>query len=166
MLQVATRLLGLASVVWLVAGQPGRAGTIRHDRDDLLYTDLAALAEFEPVGMLKNNGELGLYSGTLVKPQWVLTAAHAVTNPTPTTGTFDVGGSQYTADQWIAHPQWTGVLGRGVDLALIHLTAPVSGITPATLYTGSAEFNKAATIVGFGLTGTGLTGSTPDSDGT
>jgi hypothetical protein len=60
---------------------------------------------------------------------------------------------------------WTGILGRGVDLALIHLETPVSGITPATLYTGSAEFNKAATIVGFGLSGTGLTGSIPDTMG-
>jgi hypothetical protein len=166
MLRVAVRLLGLASVVWLVAGQSGWAGTIRHDRDDLLYTDLAALAEYDPVGIVRNNGETGLFSGTLVKPQWVLTAAHSVTNPAPTSSTFDVGGIQYTADQWIAHPLWTGVLGRGVDLALIHLTTPVSGITPATLYTGSTEFDQAATIVGFGVTGTGLTGSIPDSNGT
>jgi hypothetical protein len=57
------------------------------------------------------------------------------------------------------------VLGRGVDLALVHLQTPVSGVTPATLYTGGAEFEKPATIVGFGMTGTGLTGSLPDSGG-
>jgi hypothetical protein len=166
MLRVAVRALGLACMVLLGAVQTGLAGTIRHDRQDQLYTDLASLVEYQPVGMLRNTGDAGLFSGVLIKPQWVLTAAHSVSNPTPTGGTFEVGGVQYTADQWIAHPLWTGLLGRGVDLALVHLQTPVSDITPATLYTGGAEFDKAATIVGFGLTGTGLTGSIPDSSGT
>ena len=165
MLRVAMRALGVAGVVLLGAAQSGLAGTIRHDRDDLFYTDLAGLAEYQSVGILRNTGDEGLFSGVLVKPQWVLTAAHSVTNPAPTGGTFEVGGVQYVADQWIGHPLWAGILGRGVDLALVHLETPVSGITPATLYTGAAEFDKPATIVGFGMSGTGLTGSLPDSAG-
>jgi hypothetical protein len=40
----------------------------------------------------------------------------------------------------------------------VHLSASVTAIPPATFYTGSGEVGQTGTFVGFGLTGTGLTG--------
>ena len=145
--------------------EPGHGGTIRHDRDDFQYTDLALLPEFDSVGALIIDGEPGFASGTLIKPQWVLTSAHAV-SPSPETVAFELGLNQYEAAEWIIHPAWTGVFGRGIDVALIRLQTPVPDITPAPLFTGNLEVGETATMVGFGETGTGLTGAIEFSEGT
>src|SRR5688572_29597869 len=74
---ITVRALGLTGVVLLLCmPQSSIGGTIRHDREDLLYTDLAALPDFQSVGKLQSNDEIDVYSGTLIAPQWVLTAAH------------------------------------------------------------------------------------------
>ena len=46
----------------------------------------------------------------------------------------------------------------GNDLGLLKLSAPIGTVAPAQLYAGSAELNSTLTIVGYGKTGTGLTG--------
>jgi hypothetical protein len=61
--------------------------------------------------------------------------------------------------QLIGNPGWNSSNpSGGYDFGLVHLSSPVVGITPATLYTGSSDLGQIGTFVGFGLTGTGLTG--------
>jgi secreted trypsin-like serine protease len=70
--------------------------------------------------------------------------------------------SQYAASNWYTHPGWgatSGSLYAGYDIALVRLSTPVTGFTPAAL-APSSEYVEEGTIVGFGTTGTGLTGST------
>jgi hypothetical protein len=135
--------------------------TIRDDEPDSSYLALAASPEYAPVGLFVNSwGYTGC--GTLIAPDWVLTAAHVLT--AATSGTFTINGNSYTSDGLISNPNWnSGNVFGGYDFGLVHLSSPVVGVTPATLYTGSADLGQngtflTGTYVGYGYTGTGLTG--------
>ena len=155
---------GLHFAAWLVAAGccpwHASAGTIRDDRDPQLYLDLAAQPQYASVGRIDStttNGEL-IGSGTLIAPQFVLTAGHMVDNLSSLQ--FSLGGTNYTATHWIANPNWNGDLTAGYDLAVVELNTAVTGVAAAARYTGSSELNSVGTFVGFGRTGTGLTGAT------
>ena len=140
------------------------ASTVRHDRNQSDY--LSAGDFFTSVGRVDGFGtdpKTGqsfnyIASGTLIAPDWVLTAAHVV--DIAQTLSFTVNGTLYTADSWAANPNWTGDLTAGYDLGLFHLTAAPPDITPAKIYTGATELNRIGTFVGYGKTGTGVTGAT------
>jgi hypothetical protein len=121
---------------------------------DTLYTEHAKL--FPMVG------KLGTGAGTLIAPNWVLTAAH-VPN-----GNFTLGGVTYAAEQVYRHPQFLlngSNLNYGFDIALVRLSTPVVGIAPAKIYTGSFELGAVISMAGYGATGVGSTGS-PANPGT
>ena len=94
-------------------------------------------------------------SGVLISPNWVLTAAHMFLS---NGAAFTVGGTTYTSDAVYADPGWNGNAFDSYNIGLIHLSTPVTGITPATIYTGSSEYDAVGTSVGYGMKGTGLTG--------
>jgi hypothetical protein len=133
------------------------AGTIRADRLDSQYVSLGR--QYPSVGRFTGATDTFGFvaSGTLIAPDWVLTAAHVVDHTRSLT--FNIGGASYTAASWLANPRWNGDLFAGYDIGLVHLTQPVTGIQPALLYTGSAELGKVGTAVGYGMTGTGLSGA-------
>ncbi len=151
--------------VFLAALCAAHAGTIRHDRNDSLYTDLANDAEFEGVGRVFASGSVG--SGVVVAQNWVLTAAHVTEDRTYSEVEFWLDGETYGAAQLIEHPSyWTLPTGAPTyDLTLIRLRTPCT-VDPAVLYTGTQDMGKQATYVGYGLTGTGLTGSISGTGGT
>ena len=129
--------------------------TIRDDQPDSGYLDLAKVLDYAPVGTFVNSwGFTG--SGTLIAPDWVLTGAHNLV--AASSGTFTINGMAYTSTELIRNPGWNGSALNGYDFGLVHLSTLVTGVAPATLYNGSSEFGQLATFVGFGLTGTGLTG--------
>lgn len=147
-------------MVWFVGcGVAVQAGTIRSDRSDALYQDLAATSSYASVGQFigTTSGSSFAASGTLIAPNWILTAAHVVDGATSLT--FNIGGNSYSASQWAYHSKWTGDLAAGYDIALVKLSA-TPGIAPATRYAGSNELGAVGTSVGYGMTGTGLTGAT------
>jgi len=121
---------------------------IRHDRDDGAYRKLA---EGYPMVC-----RIGAGMGTLVEPEWVLTAAH-VAEQVVAGGEVRCGDRTVEVDKAFLHPDYA-VEGRHRDLALIRLAEPVRGIPTARLYGEGDELGQTVVLVGDGRTGTGLTG--------
>lgn len=127
---------------------------IRHDIDDKKY--LASSSDFPPLATLYNIGA----HGTLIAPQWVITAGHTVfcTGPGDKIKIgerlFEVE-SRYTHGDYQAH-WWSD----SYDIALLKLVTPVEGVTPAKLYTGRDELDQDVWFIGEGGTGNGETGQT------
>jgi hypothetical protein len=153
-------LLAAATAVLFAVGlHPATAGTRRHDVDDSEYTSLAAQEDYEAVGSLSAPDTFA--SGVLVGRSYVLTAAHVGEDVGTMVFTLPSGG--YVRAWKVIHPNWTGDVGDGGDLALIRLSTLVLDEQPAALYTGGSELGQTGVVVGFGKTGTGLTGATEPS---
>ena len=127
-------------------------------QSDSLYRALGSNSTYESVGRFTGTTATSgfLASGTLIAPDWVLTAAHVVADAE--TLNFSIGGQIYQVDRTITYPAWNGNLWSGYDIGLVHLNKRVDNVKPAQLYTGSAELHQADTVVGYGKTGTGLSG--------
>lgn len=146
-------LLAVAAIGFV----PEAYGIVR--RDDKPETDYLLLAEqFPSVGQLSNNGSIR-GSGVLIHQEWVLTAAHVSGNEL----TFD--GTLYTIAEFIRHPDWDGNASNGDDIALVRLNTAVSGVTPSSWFTGTDQTGVDGISVGFGRTGTGLTGEIAGTHG-
>lgn len=148
---------------------------IRADRDLADYEDLAVgrsgLPDFGPVVALSYSLDGSaerdfVATGTLVAPEWVLTAGHnffdAATDPSPApaSGILVLMGNDPNAPvrtvavrQVILHPAWAANrqdLADGADLCLLRLAEPID-IPPANLYTADDEaLGTTAYFCGFG----------------
>lgn len=140
-------------VLVLFFALPLHAIIMRHDREPARYAALGA--NFPAVGMLGDQ-----VTCTLIAPRWALSAAHTIEDWfNPMRAPFvRFASKRYDVDKVILHPQRVrGSVDSDYDVVLLHLTAPVEGITPVLLYDKSDEPDKIATIVGYGETGLGNT---------
>ena len=162
----------------LVQTSPG--GVRRHDVADSEFLNLAASALYESVGRFSYSvgGSSYLASGILISPDWVLTAGHVtggnnylgggISNMTFSLTTGN-GVLSYAAAEWMTHPGWAasqGNLFSGTDLGLVRLSRSVTAVQAATLYLQDTLQIQPGTIVGYGATGTGLTGFQAGTAGT
>jgi len=154
----------------LAVALPAGAIVIRHDVDDSKYR--AAAAEFPALVDLPGEGH-----GVLIDPQWVLTAAHAVTWQAEIRQVV-LNGKARAVEKVVVHSGYRKLpqdlideaiktkdatrivdfLAAQDDIALVKLAAPASDVTPALLFAGSTELGQTVELIGKGATGTGMTG--------
>ena len=108
--------------------------------------------------------------GSLVREDWVITAAHCVEGTNSNSiqvkiGLHNVNGtsgaiSRYV-DQVIVHPQYSG-WSLDNDYAILHLTQPVTNFEPIQLITDNSHDNEPvmSTVMGWGATSSGGWSST------
>ncbi len=146
----------LALVVATLATDLGASAIIRRDdRDDARYLELGA--KYPAVT------KLGGGAATLIEPQWLITAGHVVAGLTPFDRTVEFNGTTYAIDAVATHPEWRpkGRL-KSLDLALVKLSQPVSGVNPVGVHEKHDEAGQAVVFVGAGTYGDGLTGPQGD----
>jgi hypothetical protein len=161
-------LIGLAAAAVLCAPRPAAAIYIRHDVAVSNFQALAADPVYAATGYLRSaTGEF--CTGTLVAPTIVLSAAHCfVYSGGPKAGTValpsevmfgvgdDIAPFESNAVDLELNPNYDiANFGPEFDMALLTLSAPIPGVTPAMIWAGD-PLGLLATIVGYGERGTGI----------
>lgn len=144
----------VASLVLLFAAST-HAIVIRHDRDDARYRQLGA----DHPAVFRVGGAMG----TLIAPQWIITAGHVAKNLSPFARTIKIGDAEYNVVGREFHPAWKGRASEtSIDIALLQLDRPVPDVKPVPPYPNEDEVGKSVLFVGCGMTGTGESGPTLD----
>jgi hypothetical protein len=158
-----------AAFLLLLIAFGANAVVVRDDVPDLRYR--MAIAEFPALADLPGEGH-----GVLIAPQWVVTAAHAVSWQ-HSVDVVVVGGTPRAVDRVVIHPgyrkapqalidsalesgEWEAFfdfIAASDDIALIRLSQPVRDVEPARIHEGPAR-GKTVRIMGRGATGTGSRG--------
>ena len=130
----------LAAISTLVVGQTAHAIVYRDDESDATAKGLANQNQFGGAGLVLDQTKSFSGTGTLILPDWVLTAKHVVTD--------DGGNNQYTT------AYYDGIAGTvyndpNSDTTLIHLSQSVSGPTIAPGFLGN-EPGHLVWLVGLG----------------
>jgi hypothetical protein len=136
---------------------------VRHDRDERQFLALAGRFPATAVIRSADPAQHLRGTGTLIAPQWVLTAAH-VAAYTSVGDLAEVSGTIASIDTVVLHPDWHRNADLKSDIALFHLKFPVTRVAPANLYLDTDEVGMLVTFVGPGNIGTGLTGDTGKED--
>lgn len=170
MFTFVTRLFAASFMALLALAPAASAIVIRDDVPDAEYA--ADTAELPALVDLPHEGH-----GVLIAPQWVVTAAHAVSWQSNGVTEVRINGVVRRVERIVIHPGYTpmpqelitqalagnrapGVahLSSSDDIALIRLAKPVADVSPAILHRNGAEIGLTAKIIGRGATGVGSTG--------
>lgn len=161
------RLLFLALLIMSFSAS---AIVIRDDVDDSQYRVPAS--EFPALVDMPGEGH-----GVLIAPQWVVTAAHAITWQSEI-GQVTINGTSRDVERLVVHPgyvkppqelldqalatwEWTlfrVLLSSSDDIALLKLAQPVTDVSAVAINKSDDEFGQIIKIAGKGAAGNGVTG--------
>jgi len=145
---------------------------IRHDKNDSEYVKQEA--DFPAVFPLHDNGKLKNCVGTMIAPQWAITAAHC-TILLESGSKFVIAGN-HAAVSSIHMPSEYGymkairnskgdiidiedkVKDHSFDIALIKLDNPIKNANTLPLLTSAVKVNQIIEVMGWGDFGNGKTG--------
>ncbi|WP_410662231.1 S1 family peptidase [Amycolatopsis sp. lyj-84] len=112
-----------------------------------------ASGDFPWIASLQVNGSHGC-GGSLIAPQWVVTAAHCIPQQALRlrigSKTWQSGGVLTSASRMIKHPNYSGQAGP-YDIALVRLAQPVQN-TPIRIAGSSPAAGTDVTLYGWGQT--------------
>lgn len=141
----------LLPVLFLIASvAPAGAVIIRHDVPDAEY--VVADADYPALVALFDGWDC---TASLVHESFLLTVAHCAMD-LEAGDSIEIAGAPRAIAEVILHPGWRDE--DNFDIALIRLEQPVAGVAPLPIYRGSSELGATITIVGRGVTATGLEG--------
>jgi len=127
-----------------------QAIVIRHDKDISQYH--VKQSKYPSVV------NLDFLTGTLISPQWILTAAHGASYM-PGGQRVTIGNESYQVTNIIMHPQYNE-RNLSHDMMLLKLDRMVTGVESTGIYTLNNEVKKHVWFVGRGDIGNGMVGVT------
>ncbi len=182
----AGRLAAAVAAVLCAQRRAAFGIVVRDDVDPAQYVNLAAQSAYAASGYIDiltsqsgNTSNYNFESATLIAPDWIITAAHGLIS-SGTTNTFAPSAITFGQGATATFPTsssvvqvriesgFNGDLTQGNDLALVQLSTPITSIAPAPIYPTSLGTlqGQTAAVVGYGDTGTGISGYVAGSLGT
>lgn len=147
------KLLSRSLILSILLPFYSHAIVMRHDIEPEKYQ--VQQAQYESVI------DLNFLTGTLIAPQWILTAAHG-TPYMPSNQEITINQQKYNVMYIIQHPEYNkDTLSH--DITLLKLDRPVPNVTSTGIYTLADEKSQHVWFVGRGKIGNGqvgITGST------
>lgn len=160
-------------LILFAASSTAAAIVIRADVDDSKYRVPASA--FPALADMPGEGH-----GVLIAPQWIITAAHAITWQADIKR-VTLNGKPRDVERVVIHPgykkpphrlvqraletwDWTlfaTLLSSSDDVALLKLAHAVTDVSPVAIFNGDDEFGRTISILGKGATGNGETGYDP-----
>jgi hypothetical protein len=98
------------------------------------------------------------FSGVIIHPNWLITAAHTIDKKSNFYFTLE-SGEIINIDESYVHPKYDKDKFGTMDIALCYFKQKAEISFMPELYEDNDEVGKIACIVGFGMTGNGLTGA-------
>lgn len=127
---------------------------VRHDVDDQEYLEFAESLPITEAMVRLSNTDM---AGTLISPEWVLSAAHVAQEIGPGQHLLAANGDSLEVADVILHPGWAEN-GFPEDIALVRLATPYYAPVFAQLYEQRDEEGMSVILIGNGDLGTGKTG--------
>lgn len=104
----------------------------------------------------ENNDDLYCASGVVIKPNWVLTAAHVIKNAK--TGNILINDKKIKVDIFIPHEKFEKNNFGYYDIGLVYCNSGIELDFYPELYRGDDEVDKICSLSGYGIKGTFITG--------